>query len=252
MNPLVTSLWIGLVSSAFGGLVGLGGGVIAVPLMHTFLKLTQHQASATALLVVMFTGVSGTLTYALNNQVDWLAAALLIPSAMVGARLGALLARRLPEARLKKVFGYYLVFVSVLLVLKPYIPHVSEPLQGWLQVVALVLAGLVAGTASGLLGVGGGTITVPVMVLLGGLEQHLAQGTSLMAMIPSAMVGTYTHYTHRTLVLSLIPGLVIGALVGAALGSGVANMLPAPVLRIVFAAVLIWTATRYLRPTARK
>lgn len=220
--------------------------------MHTFLKLSQHQASATALLVVVFTGISGTLTYALNQQVNWLAAALLIPSAMVGARLGALAARRLPEAGLKRVFGYYLVFVSVLLLLKPYIPHVNQPLEGWLQVVVLVSAGLIAGIASGLLGVGGGTITVPVMVLLGGLEQHLAQGTSLMAMIPSALVGTYTHYTHRTLVLQLVPGLVVGALLGAAIGAGLANVLPSPVLRVIFAAVLIWTATRYLRPVSGK
>ncbi|MDX2007140.1 MAG: sulfite exporter TauE/SafE family protein [Meiothermus sp.] len=241
-----TSLWIGLVSGLFGGVVGLGGGIVAMPLMNVFLKLSQHKAVATSLVMVVFTGLVGAITYALQGTVDWVAAALIFPTAMITARFGALFANRLPEWRLKRFFGWYLIFVALLLLLKPYIPHIQEPLEGWIRVLPLALAGAIGGFASGLLGVGGGTITVPIMVLLAGLEQHTAQGTSLLAMVPSALVGSYTHYRHGNLAQEVVPGLVLGIVAGAAAGGVVANQLPEFWLRMVFAVVLIWTATRYV------
>ncbi|MER3481720.1 MAG: hypothetical protein C4327_14975 [Meiothermus sp.] len=88
---------------------------------------------------------------------------------------------------------------------------------------------------------------VPIMVLLAGLEQHVAQGSSLLAMIPSALVGSYTHYRLGNIAQNAILGLVLGVLVGTFLGGNVANSLPEWALRTVFAAVLVWTALRYVR-----
>ena len=240
------SLWIGLAAGVFGGLVGLGGGIVTVPLMSSLLKLTQHQAVATSLVLVVFTGLAGALTYAAHSSVDWLAALLIFPSAMLTANWGARYANLLPEWKLKRVFGWYLIVVAVSLLLKPHIPHLEEPLQGWLRSIPLIFTGAAAGFASGLLGVGGGTITVPIMVLLVGLEQHTAQGTSLLAMVPSALVGSYTHYRHGNLAQEHVPGLVVGILLGASTGAVVANQLPEFWLRLVFAGVLIWTALRYV------
>lgn len=248
----LSSLWIGLASGAFGGLVGLGGGVIAVPLMVSFLKLSQHKAVATSLVMVVFTGLTGALTYATQGSVDWLAALLIFPTAMVTANLGARYANALPEWKLKRVFGWYLVVIALSLILKPYIPHVEEPLQGWVRVIPLVLTGMAAGFASGLMGVGGGTIIVPIMVLLVGLEQHTAQGTSLLAMVPSAIVGSITHYRYGNVDQPSLPGLIVGIMAGAFVSSLVANHLPEFWLRMVFAAVLIWTAARYVGARPKK
>ncbi|MDT7919229.1 MAG: sulfite exporter TauE/SafE family protein [Meiothermus sp.] len=242
----LTSLWIGLIAGGFGGLVGLGGGIVAVPLMTIFLKLSQHRAVATSLVMVVFTGLVGAFTYATQGTVDWLAALVIFPSAMLTANWGARFANRLPEWKLKRIFGWYLVVVALSLLLKSYIPHVDEPLQGWLKIIPLIVTGAAAGFASGLLGVGGGTITVPIMVLLVGLEQHTAQGTSLLAMVPSALVGSYTHYRHGNLAQEYVPGLVVGILIGAFAGGLVANQLPEFWLRLVFSGVLIWTALRYV------
>lgn len=84
----LSSLWIGLLAGVFGGLVGLGGGIVAVPLMSAFLKLSQHKAVATSLVMVVFTGLVGALTYATHGTVDWLAALLIFPSAMLTANWG--------------------------------------------------------------------------------------------------------------------------------------------------------------------
>ncbi len=245
-----SSLLIGLVAGAFGGLVGLGGGIVGIPLMVAFLKLSQRQAIATSLVAVACTGISGTFTYASQGSIDWVAALCIMPTAMVFARFGALFANRIPEWKLKRFFGWYLIFVAVLLLAKPLIPHVETPIEGWVRVLPLVFAGVLGGFASGMLGLGGGTITVPIMVLLAGLEQHTAQGTSLLAMIPTALVGSYTHFRHGNLALSAVPGLVAGIIVGAFMGGLLANQLPEFWLRLIFAAVLIWTASKYVSTKA--
>ena len=98
-----------------------------------------------------------------------------------------------------------------------------------------------------MMGVGGGTIMVPVMVLVAGFSQHTAQGSSLLAMIPTGAVGAYTHWglgnVRKNLLLGLIPGIFIGSYLGGTL----AHVFSDTVLRIIFAAVLIWTGGRYIR-----
>ncbi len=214
--------------------------------MTSFLKLTQHKATATSLVMVIFTAITGTITYSLHGSVDWLAGVALASTAIIFARYGAKFAHSLPEWKLKRSFGWYLIVVSGLLLIKPFIPHVEQPISGWLGVVPLLFAGGLAGFMSGMLGVGGGTIMVPILVLLGGLEQHVAQGSSLIAMIPSAMVGSYTHYRLGNLAVDLVPGLVAGVLLGTFVGGTAANLLPEWGLRLIFASVLIWTALRYV------
>src|SRR5512147_2059236 len=100
---------IGIVAGMFGGLVGLGGGVIMIPLMVGVLKLTQHQAHGTSLVALVFTGISGAATYALQGSMDLTAAALLAATAIVTARAGAHYAHSLSEWVLKRSFGGFLV-----------------------------------------------------------------------------------------------------------------------------------------------
>ena len=104
------------------------------------------------------------------------------------------------------------------------------------------------GFLSGMMGVGGGTIMVPAMVLLLGMPQHTAQGTSLLAMVPASLVGAHTHLRLGNVDRDLALGLVPGVLVGTFLGGELAHVLPEGALRLVFAAVLVWTGWRYARP----
>jgi uncharacterized protein len=242
----VISAWVGLVAGIFGGLVGLGGGIVGIPLMVSQFKISHHKATATSLVAVVFTGLTGAFTYLFQGAVDVGAALLIIPTAIFASQFGVRIANQLPEWKLKRVFGWYLLLVALLLLSKQYIPHVHEPLTGWMRVPPLILAGLSGGLASGMLGVGGGTFNVVIMVLLAGFEQHKAQGTSLMAMIPTAAAGAWTHHRFGNLATEILPGLVVGVMAGAFLGGLVANRLPEFWLRLVFAAVLIWTASRYV------
>jgi len=237
---------IGLFAGIFGGLVGLGGGVIMIPLMVGIAKLTQHQAHGTSLVALVFTGIAGAIAYGLQGSVDITASVLIAATAMVTARAGARFAHSLPEWKLKRAFGGFLIFVSCLMLIKPYLPHIGGMDTGWQKIVVLLLTGIFTGFLSGMMGVGGGTIMVPAMVLLAGFTQHTAQGTSLLAMVPAGGVGAYTHWKLGNVRTSLLSGLIPGILIGTYLGGTLAHVLSDSALRIVFAAVLIWTGVRYL------
>lgn len=240
------SILIGLLAGLFGGLVGLGGGVIMIPLMGGVLKLDQHKAHGTSLVALVFTGISGAVAYGIKGTVDVSAAALMAATAMITAQGGAHFAHSLPEWKLKRSFGGFLLFVSCLMLVKPYLPHVPGMDSGWQRAAVLLLTGTFAGFLSGMMGVGGGTIMVPAMVLLTGFSQHLAQGSSLLAMVPVGAVGANTHRKLGNVRGDLLAGLIPGILIGTYLGGTLALTLPEGTLRIIFAIVLIWTGWRYL------
>jgi uncharacterized protein len=116
------------------------------------------------------------------------------------------------------------------------------------ELVGLAAVGLGAGFLAGLLGIGGGVVMVPAMVLLFGFDQHVAQGTSLLVIIPSALTGSYTHHRNGRLLLRDAAVLGAGGVVGALIGSVSALSLDDTVLRRLFAAFLILTALRMLAP----
>ena len=109
------SFAIGLCAGIFGGLVGIGGGLIMIPLMVGILKFSQHKAHGTSLVALVFTGISGAIIYALNGSVDIQAAVLLAVTAVLTARLGAHYAHSLAEWKLKKAFGVFLLVCAALL-----------------------------------------------------------------------------------------------------------------------------------------
>ena len=117
-----------------------------------------------------------------------------------------------------------------------------------LTLVALLLIGLAGGFAAGLLGIGGGILLVPAMVLVLGFDQHVAQGTSLVVIIPAAIAGTWTHRRGGRLDLRDAGGLAAGGVIGAALGSILALSADDLLLRRLFALVLIASAVKMLWP----
>ena len=244
---LGTSLLIGVTAGAFGGLVGLGGGVVMVPLMVGYAKLQQRQAHGTSLVALVFTGIAGAATYATRGQVDLVGAALLAVPATFTARFGARYAHVLPEWKLKRSFGAFLLVIAVILLARPWLLGASGPVGPWTKTAVLLSTGVFSGFLSGMMGVGGGSIMVPAMVLLAGFSQVLAQGSSLLAMVPAGAAGALTHRKLGNVVTSLLPGLIPGILVGTFVGSSLAVRLPEVVLRIVFAAVLVWTGSKYVR-----
>jgi hypothetical protein len=190
----IVSFIIGINAGVLGGLVGIGGGMVMIPLMVRFLSLSQHQAHGTSLVAVIFTGLAGAITYAFHGSVDHIAAAVLVVTSLVTVPIGARYAHRLSEEKLRKAFGIFLIVISSSMLMKPYLSVLSIATPSdWKGIVILLVTGSLTGFLAGMMGVGGGGIMIAVMVLLLGMGQHAAQGTSLAAMVPTALLGSWTH-----------------------------------------------------------
>jgi uncharacterized membrane protein YfcA len=115
-------------------------------------------------------------------------------------------------------------------------------------VIATLLVGVAAGVFAGLLGIGGGALFVPGLVLIVGLSQVDAEATSLLAIIPVAIVGAWRQHAYGN--LRVREGLVVGACAvpGAVLGVVIVNAVPERAIEIGFALLLTWIAWNLARP----
>jgi uncharacterized membrane protein YfcA len=244
----MAGLWVGLVAGIMGGLVGVGGGVIMIPLMTEILKFRQQEAHGTSLSAVVFTALAGSFIYYLHGSADVSASALLAAMALCTVRFGTRCCCIMAEWKLKRYFGAFLLLMALLLLVKPYLPQAAEgQFPVWIRWMVLVVLGVLTGFISGMLGVGGGIFMVPMMVVFAGFPQHTAQGISLLAMIPASAVGAWTHWKVGNTRRSLLPGLIVGVLAGVYGGGSFAHVMPEAVLSYIFAALMVYTASRYLR-----
>lgn len=236
---------IGLIGGSFGGLVGLGGGVVMVPLLTMWAGLSQHEAHGTSLTAVIVTGAVGAWLYGGHGHVSWWSAGWLAASSVVASFVTAQYAARISGPKLRKFFGAFLLVVAVMLLVRTYLPLAPEGDARPLIWVLLAI-GAMAGAIAGLLGVGGGVLIVPLLVLGTGPSQHVAQGTSLAALVLTGVTGTLVYARHghfrKDLLIALLPGVVVGCVIGGHGAIGIS----APALRVLFALVLVWLGGRYL------
>jgi len=114
------------------------------------------------------------------------------------------------------------------------------------KIIALVALGGLAGASSGLLGIGGGVIMVPLLVVAFAYTQHMAQGTALAVMIPTALMGAYTYASAHKVSWAAALVMVVGAVIGARYGAMLALALPRELLRTLFALLLVGVAVRMM------
>ena len=115
-----------------------------------------------------------------------------------------------------------------------------------IEIILLLGIGLIAGVVSSMLGVGGGIILVPILILLMKLDPHQAIGTSLAIIIPTVLVGACAHYRLENVNVQLAIIIAVGAVIGAVLGAHVAEVLPSAYLKKVFGVVLFIIAIKMI------
>lgn len=236
---------IGVAAGLLSGLFGVGGGIVMVPLLVAWFALDQRRAGATSLLAIVPIATASTIGYAVNGNVDIASGLLLLLGGIVGGQLGARLLPRTPIATLQLWFGILSLATAARLVL-------ADPVgaAGWasgaIEAVLLVLVGLAAGLLAGLLGVGGGIILVPGLVIVAGDDADTARGTSLFVVIATALTATVTNMRNDLVEvrIGLVAGLVgiPAGLAGAALG----QWLPQRIALALFAGLLAWSGIRML------
>lgn len=236
-------LLFGALTGALGGLMGVGGGIILVPLLVHVLRRPQHEAHGTSLSFIVVTSLVAGSSYLRAERLDLALAGLLALGSVAGVTLGARLARDMSALRLRRGFGIIVLAVAIRILALP--PH---PVPGgalWAAPLEIAL-GAGVGVLAGLLGVGGGTILVPVLVLLQHVDQHTAQGVSLLVIVPTAAVGAWRYARHGHVAPRLLPPLMAGGAVGALLGAALAHAIHAPMLSRLFALFLLPVAVRMM------
>src|SRR5262245_11010230 len=176
-----------------GGLFGVGGGIIMVPVLTAFFGLTQHQAHGTSLAAVAATAVAGLVVYGLSSHVAWLPAALMAVSGAWTARQGARLAAKTGREHLTLAFACFVLAMGLRILWRVPVTTAHAalsggPFSGPAGIAAALAVGAAVGLLAGYMGVGGGVIAVPALTLLFGMSQQDAQGTRLALSLGSAAV----------------------------------------------------------------
>ncbi|MGQ0848565.1 MAG: sulfite exporter TauE/SafE family protein [Actinomycetota bacterium] len=247
--PLGVAIAIGVFAGMLSGLFGVGGGILVVPALVSFVHIDQRMAQGTSLVAVAPMGLAGMIGYAVHASVDWAVALLLLAGSTVGTIIGTRLLRTLPLRTLQRSFAVLLLLTAVRMVIAIEEGAGRLPLDA-VAVIGLIVLGLATGALAGLMGVGGGVIMVPAQNLLFSIPTAVAKGTSLAVIVPTAIVGSVQNLRHHTADLRI--GLTVGAagVVTSFLFSLVAVRLDPTLSAILFAALLIISAGRIL--TGRK
>lgn len=185
----ISLLLVGIAGGLLSGLFGIGGGTIIVPALALWLSMPQKLSAGTSVAAILPTSIVGAASYAVQGNVDWIAALLLAAGIIVGAQIGSHLLAKLPVSAIQWAFmGFLLVVIVSLWFVVPERDDTIE-LSFWLGAL-LVVTGFITGVLSGILGVGGGVIVVPALMFFFGSSDLIAKGTSLLMMIPGSISAT--------------------------------------------------------------
>ena len=247
MKKYFTPLLIGFTAGFIGGLTGLGGGVIMVPLLTWLLHLSQHEAHGTSLTAIFFTGLVGAFTYYEFGNIEMKIVLPLAVSSIFAGMLGAFSISYIKRKALRKIFGSFLIFVAALLMLSSSRSELMSTTVISIKTIFLFfLLGLGVGFSSGMLGIGGGSLMIPSLVFLFGLSQQEAHGVSLAVMIPTALAGSIVHFKERRVNLKMAPFLWISIILGVPLGAIIANSIEERSLRIIFIIIITLIGIKYI------
>jgi uncharacterized protein len=243
---LGTLVLIGVIGGILSGLFAIGGGILMIPLLVWRARMDQRRAAATSLVAIVPTAVVSSAAYLIHGDIDVVAGAFVAAGAVVGAVIGSRLLRRLPVTWLRWAFIVFILTIAVrLLLVTPGRGH-SIPLSP-VVVLGYLALGMVMGIASGLFGIGGGIIAVPLLVSIFAVGELVAKGTALLVSIPTSLVATTSNHRHGLLQAADIrAGLIVGT--AAALASvpavDLAVAIPAKASGIMFAGLLVAVATQ--------
>lgn len=234
---------IGLAAGLLSGLFGVGGGTVIVPLLALLLGFDQRLSAGTSLAAIVPTALVGVISYALHDSVAWIPAVILAIGSVVGAQIGTRLLPRISQTALRWCFVGFLVIVIVSLFL--VIPSRGADLElTWVTGPLLLVLGLFTGVLAGLIGVGGGIVVVPALMLAFGTSDLIAKGTSLLMMIPTAISGTIGNLRNHNVDFLAAALVGLSACTTTALGAWLATLVDPFVGNVLFAAYLAFIAVQ--------
>lgn len=256
---IILYLSVGAFAGFLSGLFGLGGGIIIVPvLIFVFTanglpaEVTTHLAIGTSLATIVITSVAATLTHHQKGSVRWDIASWLVPGVLIGSVIGGLLAALLSGPSLQLFFGCLMIVVAVQLLTTRKTQDVSIPGKPF-----FIGSGVLVGALSTLFGIGGGTLTAPLLSSFG-IKIRQAVATAAACGFPIALAGGIT-YVYTGLDNQLLPqgslgyifipawlGIILTSMPFARIGALMAHRLNERRLKHLFAGIIIILGVRFI------
>jgi uncharacterized protein len=248
----------GLLAGTIGSLAGLGGGIVIVPLLLGLdsllpISITQQVAVGTSMLAIVVTSFSSSIAYCKHKRVDFKSGFIFFIGSGPGGILGSWANQFFNNDSFTLYFGIFMIAISILLMIKP---NEKAPVS-WTSgkifreftasngetfsysfplSLALVIA-FIVGFMSGFLGIGGGSLLVPAMIVLFTFPPHIAVATSMLVVCLSAIVSSITHITLGNInwlyVLLLVPGAWVGGKLGVYINEKLSSKSLVAILRLI-------------------
>jgi uncharacterized membrane protein YfcA len=260
MTSFLLYMALGSVAGILAGLLGIGGGLIIVPvltIMFTSFGFNEayilHMALGTSLTSIIFTSISSMLAHHKREAVIWPVVLRITPGILAGTFSGAWLASMLSTSFLKVFFSVFLFYVATQMILgiKP------KPARTLPKAPGMFAAGGIIGVFSSLVGIGGGSLSVPFLIWCN-TRMHKAIGTSAAIGFPIAIAGAAGYivtglgieglpeHSLGFVNLTALLGIVLASMASAPLGARLAHSLPVDRLKKIFAGLLYLLGTRML------
>jgi uncharacterized membrane protein YfcA len=269
LDPVIFLLLsiLGLFTGFLGGMLGVGGGIIVVPILVLAFNLVSREAAGTSLVMVMFTALSSTAVYYRQKRIDWKIGIAAASVTAPGALIGAYATQLFNSNTLAIIFGVALLLMAAAMIRRTFrrsnrptrsfgstetrskfhgsvwrrriVDSTGQIFQYDARIYSSLLLLFLGGLASGFLGIGGGLIVVPILAAYVGLPMHIAVATSMLTMIFTAISGVSTHILLGDVLIDYAIPLVIGILIGSQLGARIARRIKSANLERIFAIMVL-------------
>ena len=239
---------LGFVIGLSLGLLGGGGSILTVPALVYVVGQSPQAAVTASLVIVGANSAMGAFTHRSQGTLNWKVALVFGGGGMAAAYLAAGWSKLLPPTALMTLFALLMLVVGLFMIFKPQ-PTGADSGRGWLVTIA---SGVGVGLMTGFLGVGGGFLIVPALVMLVGLPIRQAVGTSLVVIAMNSLAGFLGHLDGPQIDLQVVGIFVASGLAGALAGARLTRLVHPDHLRKAFAVFVILLAVFLLVDNAGK
>ena len=232
---IIEALVAGVLIGAVLGFIGAGGAMLSVPILIYGFDFSASHATTAALAVVLLAAASGLIPKFKSKDV-------LVKEALIICALGlttnistSLIVHRLSDRFILTGFSFVLLVAGISMLLKPFATGPERKMPAW----ALILVSLVIGSMTGLFGIGGGFLAIPILVLFFQVPQNKAAGTSLLIIVLNSLTAFFGHYKIWSEVNWTVPiAMAVSAVVISQLASGKSAHISPVLLKRAFAVLL--------------
>jgi len=246
----------GFLIGTVASMTGIGGGIFIVPLLTLFYDFSMTHAVGTSLTAIIFTSIASTANYSRQKRIYYKVGLILAITTAPGALLGAYLTSIISPRLLGLIFGLFLLFVASRMMINFSFSRSKQPIAEKGTLYAFVSSekelfgartrilhgaalSFFGGLASGLLGIGGGVLVVPIMSLALAMPIHVAVATSMFTMVFTSISGVAQHLSLGNIRFEYVLPLALGTILGAQVGAYTSKRLSSKNLRRIFGIVLI-------------